>query len=180
MLSAALEYASRERGISLREIGRRLGYKQPVVLSHMATGRIPIPLDRTADIAHALDMPLGPFVLAVLNQRHPGIPWGELMGPSEAGSAAAAQFVWAIEAAAGQPLSKLTPEQHRVMREVAASPNPARRWLTPHETGVMEMLRRSKPSLPQEGFTQPEVEKLARCLELPTDKLEDIEGYGTF
>jgi hypothetical protein len=102
------------------------------------------------------------------------------MGPSEAGSAAAAQFVWALEAAAGQPVSKLSPEQLRVIREVAASPNPARRWLTPHESGVMDMLRQSKPSLPQEGFTHAEAEKLARCLGLPADTLEDIEGYGTF
>ena len=53
MLAHGLRSASQERGTSLREIGRRLKYKQPVVLSHMATGRVPIPLDRAAAIARS-------------------------------------------------------------------------------------------------------------------------------
>ena len=35
-----------KRDASVRQLGKNLGYSQAVVLSHMANGRVPIPLDR--------------------------------------------------------------------------------------------------------------------------------------
>ena len=43
MLASGLQRASEERGLSIRQLGKLLKYKQAVVLSHMATGRVPIP-----------------------------------------------------------------------------------------------------------------------------------------
>ena len=50
MLRAALDRAQREQRLSIRKLGQRLGYKQATVLSHMATGRVLVPLERAADL----------------------------------------------------------------------------------------------------------------------------------
>ena len=67
MLSAALAIASRERGLSLRKAGALLNYRQPVVLSHMATGRAPIPIDKAEEIADVLGMDPAEFLKAVVS-----------------------------------------------------------------------------------------------------------------
>src|SRR5688572_16263254 len=83
MLASGLKVAALERGLSLRAIGGRLEYKQPVVLSHMATGRVPIPLDRALDIAREVGLPDKPFLEAVLQQRHPGVDWSLVTGRAD-------------------------------------------------------------------------------------------------
>ena len=40
MLSEGLRRASSERGLSVRQLGKKLNYKQAVDLSHWATGRL--------------------------------------------------------------------------------------------------------------------------------------------
>lgn len=48
MLLSGLERARDQMGLSVRQLAKSLGYKQAVVLSHMATGRAPIPIDRVS------------------------------------------------------------------------------------------------------------------------------------
>lgn len=165
MLTNALRIAALEYGLSLRAAGKRLGYKQPVVLSHMATGRVPIPIDRAVDIAEVLHLKPRDFLGAVLRQRHPEIPWDEVLASDRPPPGSAAELVWSIEAAAGKPVAELNAEQLRVMREVAAAPDAARRWLTVHEVPVIEMLRRVRPDLPTSGIDQADTGAIEALLE---------------
>lgn len=159
MLLSAIRLAASEEGISLRELGRRLGYKQPVALSHMSTGRIPVPVERAAQIAAELRLPMANFLTAVLRQRYPSLDWNSLQAEATLGSAAA-ELTWSLELAAGKPLSELTESQRRVMREVAADAQPDRRWISIHEAGVVEMLRRVRPSIRSQGLPRADIEFL--------------------
>lgn len=141
MLSAALSRASNERGLSLRKIAPLVGYKQAVVLSHMATGRVPIPVEKAEKLAEVLGIDPGTFLKAILKQRHPEVSWslvtnveGEIHDSFEEG----------LALGLGQHGSRLNEEQVAVMREMAADPHPRRRWLSVEEAAAIEMLRGSK------------------------------------
>ena len=75
MLAAAMRVMAVEHGVSLREIVRRMGYKQPNVLSFMATGRRPVPIPRALEIASMVGLPPHDFLMACLEQRYPTVPW---------------------------------------------------------------------------------------------------------
>jgi hypothetical protein len=156
LLAGAIAERARER-ISLRELGRRLEYKQPVVLSHMATGRVPIPIDRAVDIARTVGLPAKKFLLAVLDQRHPGIDWSLLVDSSDG-------FASDLETIAGRPLDELPPGTKTVLREVVVDPKPVRRWLTTAELPVVEILRELRPALRVEGFSAGDKGDLRRCM----------------
>lgn len=142
MLSAALSKASSEHGLSLRKIAPLVGYKQAVVLSHMATGRIPIPFEKAEKIAEVLGMDARDFLRAILKQRHPEVSWSLITGFEVDLSD---DFLGGLaEGLNGQPLS-LNQEQLAVMREVAADPHPRRRWLSHEEATAIEALRATKP-----------------------------------
>lgn len=161
MLAAAIKRAGDERGVSLRQIGKLLRYKQAVVLSHMALGRVPIPIDRAEDLAQVLEMNPAAFLAAVVEQRHPDVDWSllgavqtDLKGslPSE------------IEAILGGPLDQLSANQRRVMREAAADPQAHRRWLSIHEVPTIEMLRARRPKLGLDGLSEAELISIADAL----------------
>lgn len=130
-MAAALERTKVERGLSVRQLAKRLRYKQAVVLSHMANGKSPIPIDRAEDLARELDLDAKSFLRAVVEQRHPEVSWGLLadVSPTENGDGLAGE----LEAILGTSLEQLSSEQRRVMREVASEPKPERRWLSVHE-----------------------------------------------
>jgi len=130
MMAAALERAKGERGLSVRQLAKQLDYKQATVLSHMANGKSPIPIDRAEDLANKLHMDEKSFLRAVIEQRHPEVTWSLLTGSllQEASDSLANQ----LEAILGKSLDHLNTEQRRVMREVAADPIPARRWGSVH------------------------------------------------
>lgn len=73
MLSAALQRYTAQNPGGLRALATRLGIGQATVLSHMAHGRIGIPLDRVAQLAEILDIDSADFSLAVLKQRAPEV-----------------------------------------------------------------------------------------------------------
>lgn len=138
MLSAALSKASSERGLSLRKIAPLVGYKQAVVLSHMATGRIPIPFEKAEKIAEVLGMNARDFLKAILKQRHPEVSWSLI---TDSGGESSDDFLEGLaEGLNGQALS-LNQEQLAVIREIAAEPHPRRRWLSSDEAFAIEMLR---------------------------------------
>lgn len=138
LLAGALSRASKERGLSLRKIGPLLDYKQAVVLSHMATGRVPIPIDKAEKIAEVLEINPQEFLKAVVKQRYPEVTWSLL---SDATRGDDDSFLEGLAAGLGQIGNDLNSEQFGVMREVAADPHPRRRWLSTDEAAAIEILR---------------------------------------
>lgn len=166
MLAEALEKASQDKGWSQRQIAKMLNYKTSVVLSHMALGRVPIPVDRAMDFARLLKMDASRFLLAVLEQRHPDIDFLRILGASAkrqaTGKGGRESFVLEeLESLAGRPLDELPNDQLNVLREAVSNPNAARRWLAPHEVPVMEAIRTTHP----QGMNPAERKKLEAALE---------------
>lgn len=144
MLAQAIGKKQAE-GTSLRTLAPRLGYKQATVLSHMATGRVPIPIDRAMDLAKEMGLPERDFLMACLAQRHPEVDWSVLSGDQD-------DFGQELAVLAGQSLDSLPPEHRWVMMEVVADPHPSRRWLKIAELSAIELLRDVRPNLPAEGL----------------------------
>lgn len=158
MLSEGLARAKDERGLSMRQIGKQMNYKTSVVLSHMASGRVPIPIDRTMEMAELLELDKRTFLLAVIRQRHPDIPWHLL---SEADTSLGSDsLALELQAALGAPLEQLNREQRAVMREVAAEHAPRKRWLSVHELHAVEVLREAFPKMQKDGISSTEAEKI--------------------
>lgn len=159
MLSSGLQQTVARTGMSVRQLGKTIGYKQAVVLSHMALGRVPIPIDRAMDLAEALEIDPRRFLAAVLNQRHPDIDWS-LLGADDA-----VQSVSLItELTAGRLPDELTPGQRRVIREAAADTQAQRRWLTVHEASAVDLLRELRPTMQQHGLGRSDLEAIRRAL----------------
>lgn len=162
MLSEGLARAKDERGMSVRQVGKLMNYKTAVVLSHMATGRVPIPIDRATQIADILELDQESFLLAVLQQRHPDIEWVSLFRRSS--SSGDHGLAMELEAVLGTKLKTLTQEQRAVMREVASERSPRRRWLSVHELGFVNRLRERFPQLTTDGLDQAEVERIMSAI----------------
>lgn len=154
LLSAGLQRASEDRDLSLRSVGKLLNYKQAVVLSHMALGRVPIPIDRAEDIAGVLDLDKSTFLAAVVEQRHPDVKWSLLSGVGSGSSDEAGTLAQDLEAIVGRSLSQLTPEHRMVLREVVTDKHPSRRWLTIHEVPAIEIVRKHRPALNELGLSR--------------------------
>lgn len=159
MLSDGLARASKERGLSLRKVATLLGYKQAVVLSHMTSGRVPIPIDRAEDIAEVLDIDPADFLEAVVKQRHPDVSWS-LMGTQQVGDDG---LVHELAVSLGKPLRDLSPEQRSVMREVAAEQNPRRRWISVHELVAIDLLRELRPTISAHGLEAAELSAIRQA-----------------
>jgi hypothetical protein len=146
MLAQGLRTAAAERKLSLREIGRRLGYSQPVVLSHMATGRVPIPIDRAVEIAEAVGISPDAFLEAVLEQRHPSIGWRMAKGRSD-------PLCDELTSLAGTALSSLPKGRQQVLRDAVDSADAEERWLSKAELPVVRLLRELFPHMKEGGLT---------------------------
>jgi hypothetical protein len=138
-----------------------LNYKTSVVLSHMALGRVPIPVDRAMDFARLLKMDAPRCLLAVLEQRHPEIDFLRILGASASRKATGtsgreSMVLDELESLAGRPLDELPNDQLNVMREAVSNPNSPRRWLAPHEVPVMDVIRATHP----QGLAPAERKKL--------------------
>lgn len=137
-------------GISLRRTAAELNYRQAVVLSHMLTGRVPIPLERAPQFAKHLRMDEREFVSAVLRQRFPDIHWEDIL--AQPASSVRSGLAESLETIAGKTLDELSPQQQRVMREVVADSNADKRWLSVHEVPAIAMLRRALPDIQTDGM----------------------------
>ena len=157
LLSEALRRKSEVERVSLRSIAKQLDYKQAVVLSHMANGRVPIPVDRAEDIAAAVGLPEREFLLAVLEQRHEEVNWSLITSMND-------EFVEELEAIAGKPLSTLSPEHRQVMREVVTEPRPQRRWLALTEVPVMEAVRAEVPYIRSDSAPRRVIDRITTVL----------------
>jgi len=146
MLHKGLQTAAVERKLSLREIGRRLGYSQPVVLSHMASGRVPIPIARATDIASEVGLNGKRFLEAVLEQRHPDIDWGLITAPSRT-------LCVELERLARKPLDELKAGHQRVLKEAVEEQDPEARWISVAEVSAMQLLRELFPAVSTGGLS---------------------------
>jgi transcriptional regulator with XRE-family HTH domain len=160
MLALGLEQKQRTTGLGQREIAEKLGYKSSVVLSHMALGRVPIPIDKAPSIAKELDLDPGEFLISVLEQRHPDIAFQTLLNVSFSSDRTVAR----LEAAAGCSLNDLPDETISVLEEVVAARTPKRRWLTIQEAPIMDLIRRLRPKVTTEGLDQTDRQSLAQAL----------------
>lgn len=153
MLRSALLKMNAEHKVSIRTLGKRLGYKQATVLSHMASGRIPIPLDRAPAIAREVGLSPGDFLAAAVAQRSPEAY--ELLQYNHRGDHKQADeaFINELALIASIPLGELNDEQKSVLREVVSDPRPRRRWLGLGELSVVELLRHYRPKLDAEGLS---------------------------
>jgi transcriptional regulator with XRE-family HTH domain len=162
MLTDGLRSAALERGLSLREIGRRLGYKQPAVLSHMAKGRVPVPIDRAPEIAQQVGLPVDRFLEAVLRQHHPEVEWGLITEPS-------AILCGEMERLAGKPLDDLDAGHQRVLKEAVDDRDPEARWLSVPEIPAMRLLRELFPAVSTEGLSATDRDFLRTLADLLRD-----------
>lgn len=169
MLSKAIdEMAERNEG-SLRQCAGRLGYKSAVVLSHMRTGRLPIPVDRASEIAKITRMDEAEFLLAVLEQRFPNIDFVRLITKGDTPDTSSlnisdVRLMGDLEAAAGKPISSLSNEHIGVLREVVVDSHPRARWLSLSEATVVDFIRRDLPEIARDGLTSEDAEKIKKAV----------------
>lgn len=163
MLLSGLERAKEQRGLSVRQLAKQLHYKQAVVLSHMANGRAPIPIDRAEEIAAMLEISQSKFLRAVIEQRHPEVNWQLISKPLDTGCED--KLASELELILDAPLNTLSAEQRRVLREVAAERSPGRRWISVHELPVIEGLRSRRGRSEGSELSDAEVDAILTSLE---------------
>lgn len=165
MLSEALDRAQRDKQQSQRFISGQLGYKSSVVLSHMASGRVPIPVDRAVDFARYLGMDQNEFLMAVLEQRFPEVDFRRLLASVKGKASKVVQSNSALAdelaALSGRPLDELPIGIIKVLREVVQDDKAPRRWIAPHEMAIVEQIRRYAP----DGLTPAQNTALTECLQ---------------
>jgi hypothetical protein len=148
MLAGGLERATTTRKTSLRQLGKQLGYKQAVALSHMAKGRIPIPVERTPMLSEVLGFDQAEFLLAVLQQRYPMVAWADHFQTQSPGDRS--RFKGLL---AGVPLADLSADHKVVAEELVRDTHPRERWLAISEIALLSELRASRSALPNDGIS---------------------------
>ena len=169
MLNDAIDRMSAQRGVSLRQLASGMGFKSAVILSHMRSGRLPIPVDRAIQIANATEMDAATFLLAVLEQRHSDIDFAKFLGGADSVAQhtitpAERALLDDLANAAGKPVSSFTSEQLGVLREVAADPAPRKRWVGVNEAQIIAHMRAELPEIVRNGLTITDREKLKSAI----------------
>lgn len=159
-LRTALRAAKAKNKTSLRTIAKHLNYKQAAVLSHMASGRIPIPVERAREIAMVLDINPDAFFKLVLKQRYPEISLS--IENDVTNHFALLSELSQPDTSAG--VSNATPSQMRVIREVLRDDHAAERWLSPHEIPYVNAIRKLKPDVITDGLSSSDLEMLTFAL----------------
>ena len=162
MLAKGLRSIAEHDGVSQRQLAKSLGHKHSVMLSHWASGRVPIPVERAYELSRALKLDNRSFLLAVLHQRHPEVNWDII----EDEHTPAFQFVHSLQMIAGLPIEEFELGQLRVMREAAADGKAARRWLSVHEVPLVEMIRRMRPQYAEAGLAFDDLRRIREALDV--------------
>lgn len=176
MFADGLTKLERDQGTSQRQLAAQLQYKSSVVISHMASGRAPIPIERTNDFSRLLKLDPQDFFVAVLDQRYPHLNVTRLLassGQQKASSSSASQkgaqdeellILEDLQSAAGVALADMPSEQFNVMREVAADRQAARRWCSVPEMGILDVIRNERPDLAKSGLKPTQRKELKDAL----------------
>lgn len=158
-LQSALNRAKVKNKTSLRALAKQLNYKQAAVLSHMASGRIPIPVERAEEIAVALDINPSAFMKTVLKQRYPNM------------SLTVEQQVFdhhallsGLDTSLPPGLNKATPSQMRIIREVLRNDHASERWLSPHEVFFLSEIRKLRPGIIADGLSSDDLQQVRLAL----------------
>lgn len=167
MLADAIRRKQAE-GVSLRKLAPQLGYKQATVLSHMANGRIPVPIGKATDLALAVGLPQSEFLIAVMDQREPEAHTLLAAAPMDF-ELPPHSFADELVDIAGRPLDGLSAEQKDVMRRVVVDPNPSRRWVAEGEIPALLLLRSLRPNIGQDGLSKLDRKLLSEALKSPGD-----------
>lgn len=149
MLKEALaRYTSQHKG-GLRALAGEFGMKQATVLSHMATGRIGIPLDRVQQFAEFLDLNVEAFSLAVIEQREPAmlslLHSVYSVGPEEVDPPARANLIREIRAA-----EELSSGQISLMRDIIKDPEMSVRVVTGRYRELISKIKEVRPNGPDD------------------------------
>ncbi|TXC70954.1 hypothetical protein FSB78_08350 [Sphingomonas ginsenosidivorax] len=163
MLAEAIA-AKQALGVSQRDLAIALGYRSGVIVSHMANGRAPIPIDRSKDISDLLDLDRNAFLLAVLEQRLPMLDFRSLIGNHSLIDEKDERLMKQFEVIAGRPLSTLPADHLDLIRECLADREPRSRWLSLHELPIVALIRRLRPTFRSQGLTQADQEKVQEAL----------------
>ncbi len=142
--TALATYTAQHKG-GLRALSVELGMRPPTVLSHMANGRMPIPLERAGQIADALHLDRLTFCLAVLAQRAPSIAtiFHAELGLSQADAPIAPTVKETIRRALQSPPSDGLIE---LLRRALQTPAPLEHWVDGEEFELLRAIRRETPS----------------------------------
>jgi hypothetical protein len=144
MLKEALtRYTSKNKG-GLRALAKLVKFNQSTVFSHMATGRIGIPLERAEQFAALLDMNAVDFTLAVLEQREPGVH-ALLAGAFdfEAGGAVSAEagaIIAMVRRAQG-----LSADHVALIGDILREDVPVGRWAIGRNAELLGVIRAARP-----------------------------------
>jgi hypothetical protein len=169
MLSEALTQAHQMMGLSQRTIAKMLNYKASVVISHMALGRAPIPIDRCMDFARLLKIDQTQFLLAVLEQRHPDIDFMKILVGGKrqlsAPQVGPSYVISDLESIAGCSIEGLPVKKMNIIKEVLADQNPDARWVSMSERPVLEAFRRARPDFQTMGLQPSDRKRLQEFVE---------------
>ena len=156
--------AKQKQGISQKDLAAALGHKSSVVVSHMATGRAPIPIDRSRDISDLLELDRNAFLLAVLEQRLPMLDFQSLVGSRSAADGKHEHLMNQSETIGGRPLSALPDDLLDLIKECVADKDPRSRWLSLDELPVVALIRQLRPTFRSQGLTQADQKKVLEAL----------------
>jgi hypothetical protein len=171
MFAEGLAKLEKEHGISQRTLAKQLSYKSSVVISHMASGRAPIPIERTADFSRLLKLDAQEFLMAALDQRYPQLNVTRVLSGMQ--SAASTHkgsideellMLEDLQSAAGVALADLPGDQFSILREVAADRQAGRRWVSVPELGVLDLFRSERPDILKNGLKPQQRTALKECV----------------
>jgi hypothetical protein len=139
MLAEGLKRYTAQHPGGLRAVAADLEIKQATVLSHMATGRIGIPLDRATELASKLEINVADFCLAVLEQRAPTV-YKAL--DDELVLLESSRLPTGLrEVLAGVTSDRITDEHTQIIGEILATKRPAEKWMRPLEDDIVRVVR---------------------------------------
>jgi hypothetical protein len=106
----------------------------------MVTGRIGVPLERAAEIAHTFEIESSTFIFAVLNQRYPSIDWDSIFTQETVSNNASAYLSTSLSDQQDKSLCNL------------------------HERTALNFLKALIPDLGERSLTAPEMRSIMHAL----------------
>lgn len=158
MLKSGIDFQKRQ-GTSLRTLAKNLGYRQATVLSHMANGRVGIPIERAVEIADAVGIDPASFLVAVVAQKAP-----EASMLLDANGGTRHSLANELSTIAGAGLDQLTEDKKHILREVAEAQDPGRRWLSTAELAAVALIRNLRPEFKSRGLSSSDMIRIDAAL----------------
>lgn len=162
MLSQGVRRRQEAAGSDLRQLAEELGYRSAVAVSHMATGRAPIPVDRAVTVAKVLGLDPRVFLEAVIEQRFPEV--ATYLAATEPPATREALLVHDLEELAGCSLDDLPSDVAQTLKEVVADRRPSARWASLNELPVLAAVRAIRPDISSRPLSREDRDRLIAAL----------------